>query len=148
MVRFKNRYLLCEIVHDEEECITQFQMGYGQLKNLILHHVELNFGELGVARVKGSLSIKYFNQTTRCMILRVARDYKNIIWNSLAFLPAINGKSAKIRVLHSSGTIKKCEIKAQRYLTLWLHQLLKNPAILESYKDQITKNYSQIKKEL
>ena len=58
-------------------------------------------------------------------ILRVARDNKNIIWTTLLFMNSFMGVPIKIRILGCSGTIKKCEIKARKLLTKWVHKILK-----------------------
>lgn len=51
--------------------------------------------------------VKYVNGMTRLFILRMARDHLDIVWNSINFFKLLGEYRVKIRVLHSSGTIKK-----------------------------------------
>lgn len=66
------------------------------------------------------------NSISRIFILRVARDTKNWVWNSLIFINEFDHNPFQVRILGCSGTIKKCELKARRLLSRWVHKILKH----------------------
>ncbi|KRW99695.1 hypothetical protein PPERSA_03496 [Pseudocohnilembus persalinus] len=147
MVRFKQRYLLCEIQYENELRNDQQELSAKQLKNTILESIHQNYGELGVVKA-GNLQIKYWNTLTNIFLVRIARDYRDMLWTSLIFLNNFNGNPCKIKTLHCSATIKKCEIKAQRYLSMWIHGILKNEQILDDIKQILKSKYKIMQQEL
>ncbi|KAL4497353.1 hypothetical protein ABPG72_011288 [Tetrahymena utriculariae] len=153
MVRFKNRYLLCEVIFDQEECSNSEQelqqiLQPISIKNAVAEAIQLNYGDFGAAQTQLNLQIKYADSTTRLFIIRMARDNLDIVWNSINFIQLLGLYRVKIRVLHSSGTIKKQEIMAKRYLSRWIHKILSNKNILESIKTSLLQKYQQAKSEL
>lgn len=81
--------------------------------------------------------VKYFNAMVKIAMIRVAREYITILANSLTFVTAIKGKPVKLRQLHCSGTIKKCEIKARVLLNTWLNKTLKTIVMSKSEEEQL-----------
>jgi len=61
-----------------------------------------------------SLSIKYINSITRTFVIRVGRDYVNILKASLAITSEFVNKKGKVRVVHMSGSIKKLELNGKK----------------------------------
>ena len=106
----------------------------------IKESIHLNFGDFGLGKISFSLNMKYLNSVSRIFILRAARDQKDMVWNSLMFMNNLDGSPFHIRILGCSGTIKKCEIKARRLLTRWIHKVLKNE-IPEQMKEALLKDY-------
>ena len=74
---------------------------------------------------------------TRIAIIRVAREYIDIIWSSLLFISLIQGRKIKLRVLHCSGTIKKIEMKAKGLLINWINQVLKSSELTMQIRVQL-----------
>ena len=65
--------------------------------------------------------VKYYSQSTRLGIFRVAREYKDILQASLTLTTSLSNHPVIIRVIHVSGTIKKVQeaaIKFDRELIL------------------------------
>ena len=116
MVRFKNRYLLCEVIQGYVE----EQFSEKQIANYLRDEVLVNFGELGLAKIYFSFQVKYWNHKTKLMVLRVPRDHANILTTTLALTRNFGTTNVKIRVLHSSGTIKCIERKALALIKKWL----------------------------
>jgi RNase P/RNase MRP subunit POP5 len=96
--------------------------------------VQSSFGEYGFAQVVSSLQgvsvcvdvscrcfyvclVKYWNATTNCYILRVAREYVQLLWSALILITRIDGRAVVFRVMHVSGTMKNVQDKAARLLT-------------------------------
>ncbi|CAK95019.1 unnamed protein product (macronuclear) [Paramecium tetraurelia] len=121
MVRFKNRYFLCEYIQENQEQEFSERDLFIEIKD----QVEYHFGQFGSGNIQFSFQVKYLNSISRLFILRVNREYKNIIWSTLLFMNMFRGVPIKIRTLSCSGTINKCEIRARRLLTKWVHKILK-----------------------
>ncbi|CAD8177746.1 unnamed protein product [Paramecium pentaurelia] len=138
MVRFKNRYFICEYIQEYQEK----EFSERDLLIEIRDQVQYHYGDFGSAKIQFSFQIKYLNTISRLFILRVARDYKNIIWSTLIFMNMFKGVPIKIRILGCSGTIKKCEIKARRLLTKWVHKILKCD-IPKPLRSTIIRDYQQ-----
>ncbi|KAG9305166.1 hypothetical protein G9A89_010674 [Geosiphon pyriformis] len=88
-----------------------------------------NFGDVGIGWVIGSLSVKYFSPFTNHGILRVSREYYHIVWGALSFINEVRGRSCLFRVIHLSGTIKKCQLAA---IELDREQILTRRTMAES----------------
>lgn len=81
--------------------------------------------------------MKYLNLLTRLCIIRVAREYIDILSTSIVFVTSIGGRKAKIRQLHCSGTIKKIEIKARDLLISWLNSALKKESVTKTIEEEL-----------
>lgn len=92
--------------------------------------------------------VKYVNNMSKLFIVRTARDNIDMLWNSLNFLRVLNEERVKIRVLHCSGTIKRQEITAKRYLSRWMHKMLINPTVIGKVRDSLIKNHALARTQL
>ncbi|KAG4102268.1 hypothetical protein H8356DRAFT_1652483 [Neocallimastix lanati (nom. inval.)] len=114
MVRFKNRYILFEIVYDEDE-EKKINVNYSIISKAIKTSIEQNFGAYGIGIIQSSFTIKYFSPVTKIGILRSSRKQFNMIWASLTFINNIQNNGCLIRVLHVGGTIKSTQKAAIKY---------------------------------
>lgn len=80
---------------------------------------------------------------SRIAILRVAREYIDILTNSVFFITQISGYKVRIRQLHVSGTIKKIEIQARNKLNLWLNSVLQKSAITKQIEQELSQLIEQ-----
>lgn len=117
MVKFKSRYLLVETLYDSDS-ITNIDSG--RMAALIKNQVELLFGDVGVGGIIKNLQVKYVNNYTNLTIIRVGKDFINLLWTALILLNNIDGVKVRMHVIGVSGTIKKCELKAKSFLEKWL----------------------------
>ncbi|ORX88552.1 hypothetical protein K493DRAFT_341204 [Basidiobolus meristosporus CBS 931.73] len=137
MVRFKNRYILFEILFEETNGskATHLQpthpfdtpLNTRTLQNLFKEQIVLNFGDYGQGCLGSSLQVKYFSPYTNIGIARVARDHYHTLWATLTFITSIEKQDCLFRVIHLGGTIKSCQqaaIKYDRELLLKLQQIL------------------------
>lgn len=133
MVRFKERYLLVNILYPEAGSSTPQPKGnvpdllvYNQptadnltpqaLLKGIRARVALLFGDFGSGAIS-NLQVKYLSHATSTFILRIARAHYRLVWAALTFmdkLPTNNGKPCVFRVVRVSGTIRKVEEEAIR----------------------------------
>lgn len=135
MVRFKNRYFLFRINGQAAaNPITQHDFLY-TLKNSLV----IMLGNHGYALTLPSLSIKYFDAVSQVGILRVSRAEYRKVWACLSLLTCIVGPQGKnasistfkaacsISILHISGTIRNCQLKAIRHLQREIPPSIINP---------------------
>ncbi len=119
MVKFKSRYLLIEM---------NFEDSNYQLKNVevskmvqfLKKQIQLNFGDVGLGKVSKNLQVKYLNNYTNMLIIRIGREFLNLIWTTLALTNTFEGESVRFKVIDTSGTIKKCEIYTKNLLQDWV----------------------------
>ncbi|ORX77988.1 hypothetical protein BCR32DRAFT_207353 [Anaeromyces robustus] len=114
MVRFKNRYILFEIIYDEDEN-NKININYNIVLNAIKTSIEQNFGAYGIGITQSSFTMKYFSPVTKIGILRSSRKQFNMIWASLTFINNIQNNRCLVRVLHVGGTIKSTQKAAIKY---------------------------------
>lgn len=134
MVRFKERYLLVNILYPEggpspkstdkpvpdllvfHQPTTDYLTPQG-LARAIRTQVNTLFGDYGSGAVERSLQVKYLSLATSTFILRVSRTHYRLVWAALTFMdhvPAKNGRACTFRVMRVSGTIRKIEEDAVR----------------------------------
>ncbi|KAA1091857.1 hypothetical protein PGTUg99_011081 [Puccinia graminis f. sp. tritici] len=121
MVRFKNRYLLIQLIYGPHESSTigsnhqpgpsgTKQVNEKSLIDLIRQSIQLNFGDLGAGEAGADLTVKYYSPTTSNLILRCKRDQVTKVRASLLFINQINPQTPVIfNVIHVSGTIRKTQ---------------------------------------
>ncbi|KAF5342548.1 hypothetical protein D9611_001224 [Ephemerocybe angulata] len=127
MVRFKNRWLLVELIplpqtHTTSPVTSSISRPrtpannnnldgktiWAALRQSVLTH----FGDVGWGAVAPSLTIKYFSPTTSVAIIRVSREHHKIAWAALTLLSSIDGVRYIPHVVHLSGTIKHAQLAA------------------------------------
>ncbi|KAJ9161893.1 Ribonuclease P/MRP protein subunit POP5 [Coniochaeta hoffmannii] len=135
MVRFKERYLLVNILQPQGDASTTKKpdkpvpdiLIYNRpttdhvtpqsLLRAIRAQVAMLFGDYGSGAVDRSLQVKYLSLATSTFILRISRAHYRLVWAALTTmdeLPARNGKPCTFRVVRVSGTIRKIEEEAVR----------------------------------
>ncbi len=117
MVKFKSRYLLVESLYENDKIRN---LDPSQMSGIIKKVVESLFGEIGLGKINKNLQIKYMNNHSNLMIVRVSKEHLNLLWTTLSLINEIDGEKVKLHVIGVSGTIKKTEIKAKNLLEKWL----------------------------
>lgn len=121
----QNRYLLVELIFADNA--SKPSMTEGLLQTIIRESLAANFGEIGWAKVGGSLSsqseddrsswirqteinafrggstVKYLSQVTGLAIVRTSRPTLDIVWAAITFIRSIKGVECCPRVLHVGG---------------------------------------------
>ncbi|BFZ18277.1 hypothetical protein BsWGS_21316 [Bradybaena similaris] len=108
MVRFKNRYLLCELVFpDKNKEIPPIDTKnvYLAVRDAILEA----HGDYGLGAVQFSLSVKYLNIKTNIAIIRVERKHLSIVASSVVFIKKVGSHSIIMKTLHVGGSIRACQ---------------------------------------
>lgn len=116
MVKFKSRYVLLESLFEDEKNRT---IDPAKFASIIKKQVESLFGNVGVGKLNKNLQVKYVNNVTNLMTVRVGKEYEKILLTVLTLMNEIDGDRVKMHVMAVSGTIKKIEIKAKKFLENW-----------------------------
>lgn len=128
MVRFKNRYLLCEIVFDNprhRQCIEERAIMTTVRDVLARIH-----GDYGVGCCTVSLAVKYLNAYTGIVLLRCRREFYQMLWSIIPFITTIESKHQRypciFHTLHVGATIRTCQKFLIQYNRRQLMLLLRN----------------------
>lgn len=136
MVRVKRRYFLFQIRFDStnqtktlknSQIIKTFELMISRL-----------YGDYGASRFNRNLSIVYYNDTTKILIIRSVREDKDLLQTSSTFLNKFIDEPCQcsIETLHISGSIRQ----TKKYLVNYSIEQL-----LEINRKSIEQNSSTIK---
>ena len=123
MVRFKNRYLVCEIKWEDSKYDPNVKNK--DIYESIRESLAINFGDHGTGLLLNSLSgnfyvVKYWNPATNICIVRCLRDEFRILWCSLTFISHIRGRKVRIKVVYTGGTIRSCQKFVVKQIRSWV----------------------------
>ncbi len=113
MVKFKSRYILIEVLYEKKNSL---KFDESKFAKIISNEVEKNFGEINLGKIKKNLQIKYVNNYTNMLIIRVGKEYIKLMWTALALITKIDFENIRLRILGISGTIKGAEKRATQFL--------------------------------
>lgn len=104
---------------------------------IILNEVEKNFGEINLGKIKKNLQIKYVNNYTNMLIIRVGKDYIKLMRAALVLITKIDLENVRLRILGISGTIKGAEKRATKFLADFrdISEKINNKNIKEKEKE-------------
>jgi len=117
MVKFKSRYILIETIYEGDKVKNHDS---GKMAIFLRNQVETLFGFSGLGKLSKNLQVKYVNNFTNLIIVRVGKEYLKLLWTVLALCNEIDGDKVRMHVLGVSGTIKKCETRAKEFLEKWM----------------------------
>ncbi|XP_074869354.1 ribonuclease P/MRP protein subunit POP5 isoform X1 [Carettochelys insculpta] len=128
MVRFKHRYLLCEIVSEDprcRQCIDERAVGAAAKDAIARTH-----GDYGLACCSIAFSVKYLNAYTGIVLLRCRKDFYRLLWSALPFITYLENRNQRyscfFNTLHVGGTIRTCQKFLVQYNRQQLLLQLKN----------------------
>lgn len=84
MVRFKNRFLLVELIWKDgriDETLTE-----ANIQSVLRESIALNFGDYGLGICLASQQVKYYNPLTNLCIVRCGREQYKGVCERFAFL--------------------------------------------------------------
>ncbi|RNA39274.1 ribonuclease P MRP subunit POP5 [Brachionus plicatilis] len=110
-MRFKRRYFCCELQYRDSDCVQNKlnKLKHSDISSTINKSIEKFYGDLGAAEMIPSFSVIYFNQNTNICILRTARNLEKKFHTMLTFIQKIENIDVQFKVVHKSGSIKKCK---------------------------------------
>ena len=110
MVRVKNRYLLCKIISPHAKSIHPYD-----ITNAIKKSILSLYGNFGSSSASASLVVKYFNNKTKLVQLRIAHAHYRMLWSSLPFVKQVYAKSCQknvqciLQTLYCGATIRSVQ---------------------------------------
>ncbi|KAK3785406.1 hypothetical protein RRG08_045627 [Elysia crispata] len=108
MVRFKNRYAVCELVFSKmpqsAPLVETYQVYQAVKQSLLESH-----GDYGLAALQSSLNVKYLNIKTKIAIIRGERRHFDMVTSSLVFITKAAGTDVVFKTLHVGGSIRSCQ---------------------------------------
>ena len=115
MVKLKSRYILTEVLYDDDKKLQKY--GESKFAKIIKNEVEKNFGEVNLGKINKNLQIKYVNNYTNMLIIRVGKEYIKLMRTALALINKIDFENVRLRIIGVSGTIKGAEKRATQFLS-------------------------------
>ncbi|KAK9833872.1 hypothetical protein WJX74_008434 [Apatococcus lobatus] len=113
MVRFKNRYLVFELIWKDGK--RDESLGESALLNAFRELVAQNFGDHGLGQALASLQVKYYNPFTGVCVIRCSRDQAREVWVALSMLTDLRNRTAMLHFLAITGTVQNCKRAAQSF---------------------------------
>uniref|UniRef100_G3TDG0 Ribonuclease P/MRP protein subunit POP5 n=1 Tax=Loxodonta africana TaxID=9785 RepID=G3TDG0_LOXAF len=130
MVRFKHRYLLCELVSDDPRC--RLSLEDRVLDGLVRNTITRVHGTFGAAAcsIGFAVIVRYLNAYTGIVLLRCRKDFYQLVWSALPFITYLENKGHRypcfFNTLHVGGTIRTCQKFLIQYNRRQLLVLLQN----------------------
>ncbi|NXI74178.1 POP5 protein, partial [Anseranas semipalmata] len=128
MVRFKNRYVLCEVVSEDprcRQCIEDRAVGLAVKDAIARAH-----GDYGLACCSVSFTVKYLNAYTGTVLLRCRKDFHRLLCSALPLVRQLESRNQRsacfLNTLHVGGTIRSCQKFLIQYNRRQLLMLLQN----------------------
>ncbi|XP_073675839.1 ribonuclease P/MRP protein subunit POP5 [Garra rufa] len=126
MVRFKSRYLLCEVCVRDRSGLQLLEDR--TVYNALRASVNRMHGDYGAAVCNIGLTVKYLNAHTGVVLIRSRKKYYQLIWSALPFITCLENKGQKVQCflncLHVGGTIRTCQKFLVKYNKQQLHRML------------------------
>ncbi|EDL19872.1 processing of precursor 5, ribonuclease P/MRP family (S. cerevisiae), isoform CRA_b [Mus musculus] len=106
MVRFKHRYLLCELVSEDARC--RLSLDDRVLGGLVRDTIARVHGAFGAAACSVGFAVRYLNAYTGVVLLRCRKDFYQLVWSALPFITYLENKGHRypcfFNTLHVGGT--------------------------------------------
>lgn len=107
MVRYKKRYLVCEIILDNPK--KYFAMIQDSVvRAAVTEAVKTSFGDAGVARLNTRFKIVYCNAKTNVFVIQLAREAAVLVQAALCFVKTVGNERCVIRTAKVAGTLRTC----------------------------------------
>ena len=113
MVKFKSRYFLIEVIYEDNK-LKKYDTN--KFAKVIKYEIEKNFGEISLGKINKNLQIKYANNYTNMLIIRVGKEYIKLMRAALILINKIDYEKVRLRIIGTSGTIKGAEKRATKFL--------------------------------
>ena len=115
MVRFKNRYLVVEIAHNDGRAMEERGKERAVLDTL-RESLRDNFGDVGLGRALGALSVRYVDAVTGVCVVRCGREVAREVRGAIATVEEVRGRRAAAAVTHCGGTVRRTREACARRL--------------------------------
>lgn len=114
MVRFKNRYIVLEIIpHSNDD--KQLMLKSTSLSNAVQQKVQQLYGDFGVAAIKDGFDAKYCNSHTKIALLKVRHGPHKFVLHAVPLINDVGGRFVKTNILYMGATMKHCFLFIRKY---------------------------------
>ncbi|XP_078740949.1 ribonuclease P/MRP protein subunit POP5 [Lampetra fluviatilis] len=134
MVRFKHRYLLCEVRVPPLRPLRQL-LHHRSVRSALRTAIAQTHGDYGLAACEAGLTVKYVNAHTGSVLIRVRKRSLQLLTSALALITSLqqqqqqqqqqHGSPCAFHLLHVAGTIRTCQKFLLRHHQQRQEQLLK-----------------------
>lgn len=107
MVRIKSRYIICQILFDSSLSNTnntntnnEITLHIKEILQCIQDKIINLFGEIGLGNIYLPLQIKFYDNYSKILIIRIPRDMLTNCWYSLSCINEIKNNNCIIRCLN------------------------------------------------
>ncbi|CAB3360202.1 Hypothetical predicted protein [Cloeon dipterum] len=108
MVRFKNRYLVLEVVPVESKNKRKPQMRAQALYSALMEKVELLHGDFGVAAIRNGFLAKYCSKMTQIAYVRVRHGPHKLVTSAVPLVTQLEGVLVSLRTIYTGGSVMQC----------------------------------------
>ncbi|XP_068594759.1 ribonuclease P/MRP protein subunit POP5 [Brachionichthys hirsutus] len=126
MVRWKSRYLLCEVNVSERSSL--LLLDERAIAAEVKAAVARTHGDYGAAICGIRFAVKYLNAHTGIVFLRFPKRSYRLLWSALPFITSVETRGQTIpcflNCLHVGGTIRTCQKFLIQYNKRQLHRML------------------------
>ncbi|KAI1900723.1 hypothetical protein AGOR_G00052830 [Albula goreensis] len=127
MVRYKTRYLLCELCVSDQSSLQL--LDDRAVFTAVREAVSRAHGDYGAALCSLAFAVKYLNAHTGVVFLRCRKSHYKIFWSALPFITSLESRGQKVpcffNCLHIGGTIRTCQKFLIRYNSQQLNRMLR-----------------------
>ncbi|XP_071497456.1 ribonuclease P/MRP protein subunit POP5-like isoform X1 [Diadema antillarum] len=115
MVRLKNRYVLCALIHDDSKPIPKSGITTFAAQRAIQDAVHQIHGDYGHGAITAGFTVKYIGLQTDTVLIKIRHRAVKYLTSALPFVKAIGNSPCFLQTLHTAGTIRACQKFLVRY---------------------------------
>ncbi|XP_010366602.1 ribonuclease P/MRP protein subunit POP5 isoform X1 [Rhinopithecus roxellana] len=120
MVRFKHRYLLCELVSDDPRC--RLSLDDRVLSSLVRDTIARVHGTFGAAACSIGFAVRYLNAYTGIVLLRCRKEFCQLVWSALPFITCLENKGHRYPCFFNTLHVGVCKVETfHKLLTAVTH---------------------------
>ncbi|XP_055603574.1 uncharacterized protein LOC129751848 [Uranotaenia lowii] len=132
MVRVKNRYILVQIVCNNNSGEGGFSFTSSKLAELLRSKIEKYYGEFGLASTV-RLHVMYFNEKTRLFVIQTRHGPHRFVTSMLPLLTVAGTEPVRYRTLYVGATLQQCQKFIVKYQQNFVNKNIGN------YKGEVQK---------
>ncbi|ODM96395.1 Ribonuclease P/MRP protein subunit POP5 [Orchesella cincta] len=119
MVRLRHRYLVTEysVTDGRDSEADNAAIRSSSVLEALTNSIRRLHGVHGVAVSKAGLLVKYINNSTQILFIRMRRSACSLVSSAIPFIRQVDGKSVTFRTIYTGATINHCNkflVKYQR----------------------------------
>ncbi|KAG4073782.1 hypothetical protein HA402_001006 [Bradysia odoriphaga] len=126
MVRVKFRYVVVQIVPEDDNKKGGLAFTDLSIAQCIIKNVQKYYGDVGVAAIRSGLKCKYCNEQTRIAIIRIKHRPHRFVTSILPLIAVVGDHLVKFRTLYNGATIMHCNKFIVNFQKQFLDQKMKN----------------------